>query len=106
MTTSMRMNTCRFCGKQEFGCDATDKLVQYATRSYAHHRCYLERGKMLTDLRDWQIVNFPYKLLKEFDLSDFAIEAMQRIKESERKWEAERAARGGAVGDNDAGEAV
>ena len=82
------MNTCRFCKQTSFDGDG---LVQYGTRHYAHFLCYLENGKMLTDLQDHKIVQFPYRLLQRFDLIDLAMAAWQREKERNEKFEREQA---------------
>lgn len=66
-------NTCRFCHKV-----GSDRMVKYGTRHYAHHACYLNAGKQLTDLRDWQIVQFPYLLAKEHGLLDVVEAAYDR----------------------------
>ena len=70
------MATCRFCKNHE---RQDRKLVKYGTRHYAHHDCYLKAGKPLSELHDWQIVSFPYRLLKEHDLISEAEEAQTRI---------------------------
>jgi hypothetical protein len=77
----MSLMTCRFCGKSEYD---DQKMVHYSTRHYAHHRCYLERKKPLSDLHDWQIVRFPYRLLQEFGLIREADAAFARIKKAEK----------------------
>ena len=38
-------------------------MVKYGVRHYAHFECYLDAGKDLEALHDWQIVSFPYRLL-------------------------------------------
>lgn len=53
-------NTCRFCSEFD-----RDGMVQYGVRHYAHFDCYLEAGKSLDDLQDWQVGQFPFRLLKE-----------------------------------------
>lgn len=60
-----RFNTCRFC--DDF---MSQNLVKYGTRHYAHFKCYLDAGKSLDDLPDWQIGLFPFFLLKERGLLD------------------------------------
>ncbi len=52
------MNTCRFCKQW-----TSDDLLKYGTRHYAHWSCYIKAGKSLSDLRDWQIVTVPYRLV-------------------------------------------
>jgi hypothetical protein len=42
MTTTTRINTCRYCGKRA----DRDWLVKYGTRAYAHPRCYIENKTM------------------------------------------------------------
>jgi hypothetical protein len=59
------MNTCRFCKKML-------PEVKYGTRHYAHFDCYLDAGKPLDALSQWQIKKFPYFLLKERGLLDEA----------------------------------
>jgi hypothetical protein len=39
------------------------RLVKYGTRHYAHHQCYLDSGKPLTDLHVWQLESFPWRLI-------------------------------------------
>ena len=58
MTT---FNHCRFCDNWR-----DQNLIRYSTRHYAHPRCYLDAGKSIDDLRDWQLAEqFPFLLLKE-----------------------------------------
>jgi hypothetical protein len=45
-------------------------MVKYGPRHYAHYRCYLEKGKSLADLPDWQIGEFPARILFEFNQVD------------------------------------
>lgn len=68
--------TCRFC--KVHGYDHT-AFVKYGVRHYAHHRCYLDAGKSLSDLHDWQIMQFPHRLLSERGLLDIAEAAAQRL---------------------------
>ncbi len=70
------MNTCRFCKDYE---RSDRKLVKYGTRHYAHHECYLNAGKPISDLHDWQIVLFPYRLLKSRGLVAEAEHAQTRL---------------------------
>ena len=65
------MNTCRFCGKSELDRDY-ERLVKYGVRHYAHHVCYLDAGKSLDELHAWQVGNFPFRLLQERGLLDYA----------------------------------
>lgn len=74
------MNTCRFCKKWEHGEAVFDKLVKYGVRHYAHYACYLDAGRRLEDLHDWQVVRFPFLLLKERGLLDYGIAANKRVK--------------------------
>lgn len=72
----MTYNTCRFCSNHD------QKFVQYGVRHYAHHRCYLEGGKKISDLHAWQVGEFPFRLLKEFGVLDEAekiLAAQKRI---------------------------
>lgn len=69
------MMTCRFC--KESGYDSAH-FVKYGVRHYAHYHCYLTAGKRLEDLRDWQIGEFPYRLIKRFKLDDVALAAACR----------------------------
>jgi hypothetical protein len=55
---------CRFCNWRDQG------MVKYGPRHYAHYRCYLEKGKSLADLHDWQLGEFPARLLFEFNQVD------------------------------------
>jgi hypothetical protein len=55
---------CRLCGK---GGDASE-MTQYAVRHHAHFRCYIERGRALSDLKPWQVRRFPFFLLKQHGL--------------------------------------
>lgn len=56
---------CRFCNNWR-----DQGMVKYGRRHYAHYRCYLESGKSLADLPDWQIGEFPARLLVEFNHLD------------------------------------
>jgi hypothetical protein len=54
----MSINTCRFCKTSaEHGW-----LVKYGTRHYAHPTCYLDAGKKVSELSDWQQSQFDRKL--------------------------------------------
>lgn len=55
--------TCRFCGQDTV--NASDDMVKYGVRHYAHFRCYLDAGKTLDGLFPWQLGKFPFRLLKE-----------------------------------------
>lgn len=73
MADYSQFNTCRFCGKSEFGkYGCSDKLVKYGTRHYAHHACYLDAGKTLEELPGWMVGNFPFRVLKDRGLLDKA----------------------------------
>lgn len=72
----MSFATCRFCEKGEFDADG---MVKYAVRHYAHYRCFLEAGKPFSELYDWQKVEFPFRLLREFNLMAEAEAAAERI---------------------------
>jgi len=72
----MALSTCRFCGKHS---SDGDGMVKYGVRHYAHYACYLEAGKKLTDLHDWQIVDFPARLIKQHDLWAIADAAYARL---------------------------
>lgn len=69
------LSTCRFCGKSEYNHDV---MVKYGVRHYAHFACYLDAGKALTDLHDWQIGRFPFRLLKQRGLEATAVAAAER----------------------------
>ena len=69
------MPTCRFC--KELIAEDRRGYVKYGTRHYAHHRCYLDAGKSLSDLAAWQVGNFPYRLLKERGLEAEASRLVQ-----------------------------
>ncbi len=58
------LSTCRFCGEIVRGGDG----VKYAVRHYAHFACYLDAGKRLEDLHEWQIKRFPWKVLRNRNL--------------------------------------
>lgn len=53
--------------------------VKYGVRHYAHYRCYLISGRGLSKLHDWQVVQFPWQLLKEFAFADYAEAAHDRL---------------------------
>jgi hypothetical protein len=59
------MNKCRFCENY------TDE-VKYGIRHYAHFKCYLDAGKSLRDLHQWQVGLFPYRLLQSRGLLEEA----------------------------------
>ena len=60
---------CRLCHNED-----DMKKVKYSVRHYAHYRCYLrvhgEAG--LRSLPAWKVGQFPYLLLKEYNLLDAA----------------------------------
>lgn len=68
------MNTCRFCGSHH----DIDQMVKYGVRHYAHFDCYLENGKKIEDLHDWQIISFPARLIKKHGLMPVAEAAYAR----------------------------
>ncbi len=65
----MSMTTCRFCKEVSFG---RVEMVKYGVRHYACFKCYLEAGKSLDDLSDWQVGRFPYRLLEAHGQLDYA----------------------------------
>jgi hypothetical protein len=54
-------------------------MVKYGVRHYAHFKCYLEAGKRLADLHDWQIIEFPALLLHKKGLLGEAQAAQDRV---------------------------
>ncbi len=72
----MTMQTCRFCGSWR---DA-DRMFKYGVRHYAHFDCYLGAGKRLDALSDWQILRFPYQLVKKHGLMSLADAAYARTR--------------------------
>lgn len=72
----MQLYTCRFCKDIIW---SREDQVRYGIRHVAHHRCYLEAGKSLSDLLDWQIVRFPHRLILEFRLESEAKAAYDRL---------------------------
>jgi hypothetical protein len=59
-------------------------MVKYSVRHYAHFECYLEAGKSLRELRDWQVIQFPHRLLKDRGLLDQGMAAYDREMEKVR----------------------
>ena len=55
------LNVCRLCHRDVRHYDG----IQYGKRHYAHFACYLDAGKPLSDLDEWQIEGFPFKLINE-----------------------------------------
>ena len=53
--------TCRFCG----GTADHGRMVHYSVRHYGHFHCYLDAGKTLAELHDWQLRCFPFFLLND-----------------------------------------
>ncbi len=72
------LHTCRFCKGWK-----DQNMVQYGVRHHAHHKCYLDAGKKLSDLHAWQVGEFPHRLLKERGL----LEEAERITEAEAERE-------------------
>ena len=70
------MQTCRFCKSWK----DEDQMVKYGVRHYAHFACYLDAGKLLEDLHDWQILQFPRRVLKDRGLMPVADAAFVREK--------------------------
>ena len=58
------LSTCRFCGEIV----RSGASVKYAVRHYAHFHCYLDAGKNLEALHEWQIKRFPWKVLRNRNL--------------------------------------
>lgn len=61
------MATCRFCRKW-LKIEGRLLGVKYGVRHYAHFHCYLDAGKRLEDLHEWQVATFPWALLKARNL--------------------------------------
>ena len=72
---------CRFCKKPSVDGDG---MVKYSVRHHAHFKCYLDAGKSLRDLHDWQIIQFPHFLLKDRGLLDQGMAAYDREMEKVR----------------------
>jgi hypothetical protein len=68
------MQTCRFCKSHH----DIDHMIKYGVRHYAHFDCYLDAGKPLQDLHDWQIIAFPARLIKDRGLMAIAQAAYER----------------------------
>jgi hypothetical protein len=49
--------TCRFCQRAA----EEDWLVKYGTRHYAHPDCYLDAGKKVENLSEWEQKQFDEK---------------------------------------------
>ncbi len=71
------MNTCRFCKEVSFHPDRDG--VRYGPRHFAHFACYLDAGKSLDDLHDWQVGKFPYRLLIDRGLYDQVTERLANV---------------------------
>lgn len=71
------MPSCRICKKHAL----PEMSVKYGIRHHAHHECFLKSGKDITKLPDWVVSNFPYRLIKEYNLIQIAVEADNRIAE-------------------------
>ena len=85
--TYHHLTTCRFCKATIL---THDPRVRYGTRHYAHHACYLEAGKSLDDLPALEIEAFPWKLLKERGLIEYAEARMENERRREAHWQATR----------------
>ena len=59
--------TCRFCKKMK---ESGEKFVKYGPRHHAHHECFLKvKGATgLRSLPSWMVGQFPYYLLKKYNL--------------------------------------
>jgi hypothetical protein len=66
------------------------RLLQYGTRHYAHHACYLKAGKPLRDLSTWELQTFPWPLIVERD-PVFAIAFKQLLADRQAEDAATRA---------------
>lgn len=74
-------HTCRFCGEWK----DQDQMVKYGVRHHAHYKCYLEAGKRFQGLADWQICEFPFRLLQAHGLMAEAEAAHARLKADRRR---------------------
>lgn len=65
--------TCRFCKKMKEHAD--DGFVKYSVRHHAHYECYLRAkgADGLKALPAWKVGQFPFLLLKQFDLVNVAL---------------------------------
>ena len=61
---------CRFCHRSETD---HDRVIKYGTRHYAHFKCYLEAGRKIEHLSEYQVGRFPALLLKEHGLFEIAL---------------------------------
>lgn len=77
----MSMQTCRFCKSWKH----EDQMVKYGVRHYAHFDCYLDAGKDIENLHDWQIVKFPHRMLLDRGLGAIAEVAQLRIDSGHEK---------------------
>lgn len=77
---TIELATCRFCKSWR----DEERMVKYGVRHYAHFHCYLDAGKSLEVLPDWQIIKFPYRLLKDRGLTTLAQAAYARLQEERR----------------------
>ena len=68
------MQTCRFCKSWK----DEGHMIKYGVRHYAHFDCYLDSDKSLENLSDWQILKFPYGMLKDRGLLHIAKAAQDR----------------------------
>lgn len=60
------IHTCRIC----HGMMRYYEGIKYSIRHYAHFECYLDDGRSLADLHNWQIEGFPFRLIHEKGLMD------------------------------------
>lgn len=56
---------CRFCNNWR-----DQGMVKYGPRHHAHFKCFLEHGKSLRDLPARKLSRFPYRLLREHNITD------------------------------------
>lgn len=72
------IRTCRFCKLASFETPGRD-LVRYGVRHHAHYECYLDAGKPLSGLHDWQVARLPWKLVLARGLQDEVMAAVARV---------------------------
>lgn len=70
----MAWSTCRHCREP-----ITGEGVRYAVRHHMHFACYLDSGKTIAKLTDWQVGQFPFRLIRERGLEAEVQARMQGI---------------------------
>ncbi len=81
----MDFHRCRYCGETSFR--ASNDMVRYSTRHWAHKTCYIKR-RGIAGLDAHQIESLPYFVLKQYGHLDDATKIVRELAEATKAFRA------------------